>query len=524
MFTPPTLKRALAVMVFFMTASIASAAGPDLRLVEAARLGQVPVARSLLKSGVDANTREVDGATALTWAAHRNDLDLVDLLLRAGANVNASTDNGVTALSLATENNSGPLVERLLAAGANPNLAQLDGLTVLMLAARIGNPSIVKALLAAGANVNATLAGERHSALMFAAANGHPDVARLLVEARADVHARARLGFTPLLFAVRTGNIDTVKALLTAGANVNETGTDGTHALPLAIVRGHEALALVLLEQGADAKATLPGGVSALHAAAGSVSAWTAEWERTHGSPGGAGSITPAGRLSLVKALLARGADPNARTTESVARDGNVKAGAFYTYTSGVGDQKGATPLFVAANSARGAGRRGAAGGVSTADIVRALLAAGADPRLGTQDKNTPLMVAAGIGSGGGHDLNPRGPVAPVMVEVVGILLEAGSDVNAVNEAGFTALHGAAFSGVNEVVQLLVDKGARINAQDWRERTPFRLAEGHKTGFNFQPWPETAELLKKLGADTSLGVSGRELERRDQQAAAAAAR
>ena len=92
-------------------------------------------------------------------------------------------------------------------------------------------------------------------------------------------------------------------------------------------------------------------------------------------------------------------------------------------------------------------------------------------------------------------------------------LLDAGADVNAVNEADFTALHGAAMRGLNEVVQLLVERGANIDARDFRGRTAYRLAEGSKQSFQFQEWPETAELLKKLGANIRFGIPGTVQER-----------
>ena len=97
--------------------------------------------------------------------------------------------------------------------------------------------------------------------------------------------------------------------------------------------------------------------------------------------------------------------------------------------------------------------------------------------------------------------------------EAIRVLIDAGVDVNTANEADFTALHCAAFSGMNELVQYLVDRGAEINARDWRGRTPFRLAEGAKQSFHFQAWPEVAALLQKLGADTTLGIPGTAQER-----------
>ena len=93
------------------------------------------------------------------------------------------------------------------------------------------------------------------------------------------------------------------------------------------------------------------------------------------------------------------------------------------------------------------------------------------------------------------------------------MLVEAGADLNAVNEGSFTALHGAAFRGLNEVVQILVDKGADINARDFQGRTAYRIAQGTQQGFRVQSWPETAKFIEGLGADTAIaplpGADGR---------------
>ena len=94
--------------------------------------------------------------------------------------------------------------------------------------------------------------------------------------------------------------------------------------------------------------------------------------------------------------------------------------------------------------------------------------------------------------------------------------MQAGADINARNEADFTALHGAAFRGLNEIVQILVDNGADIDARDFRGRTAYRLAEGAKQSFQFQAWPETAALLSDLGADIRLGIPGTVQERADR--------
>jgi hypothetical protein len=266
-------------------------------------------------------------------------------------------------------------------------------------------------------------------------------------------------------------------------------------------------------------------GVGALHAAAGHVGMWLRDWNRVHGSKD-AVFLDPSRRLPVVKALLARGANPNARiTTSAVVLDFLVRhrGGAFESFAVGTGDLRGATPLWVAAASASGGGQFGELSAPpveSSAEILHVLLAAGADHRVTTDDGTTPLMVAAGMGFRTYQPRKPRGDRSPGAEAAVKTLVEAGADVNAVNEADFTALHGAAFRGLNEVVQYLVEHGANINARDFRGRTPFRIAEGAKQSYQFQDWPETAELLRQLGANTRLGVPGMIQEReRDVTAA-----
>jgi len=147
-------------------------------------------------------------------------------------------------------------------------------------------------------------------------------------------------------------------------------------------------------------------------------------------------------------------------------------------------------------------------GADSSGKVIRSLLVAGARPDLTTADGTTPLMAAGGCGRAAHATNVPRAERQPMAEEATKLLVEVGVDVNATNEADFTALHCAAFTGLPELVQYLVDHGADLNARDWRGRTPFRLAEGAKQSFHYQEWPEVAALLQKLGADTTLGIPG----------------
>ncbi len=534
------LRVARPLCVLVALASVAFAAEPDRRLVNAAADQDNAAIRALLKQHVDVNAARPDGSTALLWAVHWNDLETANLLLGAGANANSSDDHGVTPLHQAAQNANAAMVERLIKAGANPNAAEFSGLSPLMIAAHTGNVQVVKLLLDHGAYVNAKTVETKSTALMWAVSDRNREVAQVLIAAHADVHASTAKGFTPLLYAARNGDIEMATILLAAGVNANETGADNTHALPLAIIKGQTDFALFLLDHGADPNGDLDG-IKALHAAAGSVDLWMPDWTRKHeglsdyGGFGQGAFMTDAGRrLRMVKALLEHGADPNSRIEKSamfMSYIGYPKKGAFEPFACGTGDVRGATPLWVASYTANGSfgfpgaegggGRRGGMRGEGSAgDILRALLQAGANPRLTTDDGTTPLMVAAGLGRFTFTPGRQRGTRSPGAEEAVKILVEAGADVNAVNEGDFTALHGAAFRGLDEVIQYLVAHGADINARDFRGRTPYRLAEGSKQSFQFQAWPETAEMLKQLGANTRLGVPGTVQERlRDVPAA-----
>src|SRR5262245_7141026 len=256
-------------------------------LIEAARNADTSVLRSLLQKKVDVNAAEADGATALHWAAYRDDVEGVELLIRAGANVKAANDLGVTPLWTASLNGSAAMVRRLLEAGANPNAALLSGETPLMVAARSGYRDIVEQLIAKGARVNGRGA-RAQTALMWAVAQKHPDVVKALlahgaaVEARSDVWSQVMAvpphgypgynraiphgGDTALMFAARVGDLDSAGLLVAAGANVNDADAWGVSATTLAAHSGFRELVEFLLDKGADANAN-SAGFAALHIA-----------------------------------------------------------------------------------------------------------------------------------------------------------------------------------------------------------------------------------------------------------------
>ena len=239
----------LVYLVLLLQISPAAARISPNRLVEAAKSGNGEALRALLSAHADVNQRQADGATALHWAAHRDELDHAALLIESGADVKASNDLGVQPLWLACINGSAPMVRVLLGAGADPNAAPASGETPLMHAARSGSVDAVKLLLLHGAEVNAKTPVEEQTALMWALAEKHTEVSRTLIEHGAEISARSKFGFTPLLFAARAGDLDGARALLAAGVDPNETASSGESALVVATVRGHVPFALCSLNR-----------------------------------------------------------------------------------------------------------------------------------------------------------------------------------------------------------------------------------------------------------------------------------
>jgi ankyrin repeat protein len=470
-----TRLRACVVVLLALIAT--TAAGSEAPLADAAERQDGQAVAALIDQQVDVNQAQPDGMTALLWAAYHDDLALARRLVAAGAAVKATNRYGVTALSLACTNGDTALVELLLDAGADPNTALRGNETVLMTAARTGRLGPVKLLLARGAEVNAR---ERRgqTALMWAAAEGHAEVVRALLEAEADFRTPLPSGFTPLFFAVREGRTEVVRILLKAGADVNEAMQPrrasggkaprrGTSPLLMAVENGHFELASVLLDAGADPN-DQRSGFTALHTLS-----WVRKPNRGDGEDGdpapiGSGRMTS---LELVKLLVQHGADVNAR----------LKRGAT---GKGILSRKGATPFLLAC---------------VTADLplMRLLVDLGADPLVPNFQHSTPLMAAAGLGC---RAPGEEAGTEPEVLEAVALAIRLGGDVNAVDDNGETAMHGAAYKNLPRVVEFLASKGARIdvwnrpNKYDW---TPLTIAEGHRPG-NFKPSPDTIAALHRV--------------------------
>jgi ankyrin repeat protein len=467
-------------------------------LADAAEQRDKATVRTLLQTGVDVNAAQVDGTTALHWAAYHDDTEMAALLARAGADVNAVNRYGVPPLAQACANGNAAIVKLLLEAGADAHTTMKGGETALMLAARAGNTEAVRALLARGADPNAR---ERlgQTALMWAAAEGHTAVLRALIGAGADLNARIDSGFSAFFFAVREGRLDAVQAFLGAGVDVNammqppESGSGrrrpsrrrpDTSPLLLAVQNAHYELAIALVDAGADPN-DVRTGFTPLHVVPGVRKPDSSDLS-DGAPPRGAGALSS---MDFVREIVKRGADVNFR----LPADAGKLPG-----TSSLLETEGATPLLFAADR-------------SDVPLMRLLLELGADPLLPNSNHTTPLLAAAGVGT---QEPQEEAGEESEALEAVKLMLDLGADINTVNNNGDTAMHGAAYNIYPLVVKLLAERGA--DPQIWKNpnkfgRTPLFIAEGH-SGRLPRPDAPTIEAITELMLAAGLSTEGKRPE------------
>lgn len=550
-------------------------------LPDAMMRSDMEAVRALLASGTDVDDAQLNGSTALHWAVYRDSEEGVQLLIEAGANVAPVTREGITPLYLASLYGNPAIIGALLEAGADPAERGPNGETMLMLASRNGNPDALGLLIDAGADVNAFETIRGTTALMWSIEEHNSDAARLLIAAGADVAAmsaragnprpymsspvnttrvraaqerirREQLGLppledqepagrgggfgaggfggfgaggnfpgfgnrpdgqqegdnvaedggpvaglaggdggglTPLVFAAREGDIESARLLIDAGADVNQTTYFGWTPLLTATNNRNYQLGALLIEAGADVNIANGDAMTPLYLAT-----------DNRNIEGGDYPVPKPDmdHLEFIRLLLDHGADPN----HHVAADTLTRT----IFTMQWFKEDGATAFIRAAQS-------------SDTELMRLLLAYGADPLAETELGDTALSASAGIGWVDGVTFERSGQEN---VDAVRMLLELGLDPNSANKDGRSPLMAAAFKGNIDVVQALVDAGARLETRDNGSRDTDKAGSklaGHtwqaldyseglvRVGVQSAPnHPEVAALLRKLMADRGLPV------------------
>jgi uncharacterized protein len=446
----------------------------------------------------DVNRRGVDGSTPLHWAVYNGDLVEAQRLLRAGADVALANNYGATAMTLAAEVASTDMLKLLLEVGANVDSPNPEGQTALMAVARTGNGAAAQLLLDRGATVDARERWGGQTALMWASARRHPEMMQLLISRGADVNARSidrdyqrhvtaegrpknldSGGFTPLLYAARENCGACVGVLVKNKADIDLPDPDGVSPLLLAIMNSNWDLAKQLIVAGADVNQWDIFGEAPLLTAV----------DLRSRVDGGRASIDPTNTvkgLDIVNLLLERGADPNMQLFFKPAHvrgggaGGDVRNGNA-TFT------RGATALIRAATNA-------------DLELVKLLLAHGADATLYMADRQTPIHASiAGRAS------------EPQTLELIRLLQKAGTDVNVValinheeEVRGGSALHYAVRRRYKETIRLLASLGIDMNAadQDGLTALDYTQSRGFMPFMALQTpmYKDEAVLLRELGA------------------------
>jgi ankyrin repeat protein len=548
-----------------------SASAANSPVADAAMKGDKPTLRSLLDQKADVNAAQSDGATAIQWAAYRDDLDMAGLLISAGANVKLSNREGATPLYLASIHGNSVMIDKLLSAGADPNERGPEGETPLMLASRAGNLDAIKVLLDHKADINAKDKIRGTTALMWASEQAHPAAVRLLIALGANVSAATdpdtrnsrnnlantvtqrlnsafgavgqarnggRLpvsptasvapagpatkapdgegggddfaafygpprkkdggGLTALVYAAREDCLECAKILLESGADVNQRTRYGWTALLTATQNRHYKLSAYLLDHGANPNLANNGGWTPLYLATDNRNIESGDY------PVRAPDMD---HLDYIKLLIDKGANVNARICGTQSTDKKCVGDSTETRTNFTMQwlfEDGATPFLRAAQS-------------GDIPLMKLLMAHGANPKLYTAHNVTPLAVASGIGwvEGVTFEWSEK-----ETMEAVKMCLDLGIDPNVKDDEGRTSLHGAAHKGRPEVIQLLVDHGANLEAHDGGSRDSVNGAMLGKTWIPLDwsrglvrvgvqsaiPHPEAEKLLLKLMTDRGMPI------------------
>lgn len=530
----PIFKRSVSAWFIagVLVTPVFAADATDALLATAAMNRDFDTVRALLaERGADVNAMGPYETPALHWIVRVEDIELTQRILDAGANPNLANAYGLMPLHLAIENKDADMVSLLLERGADPLQPDRTGESPLILAARSGSVEIVSALLDHGAEPDAREPNFDQTPLMVAVRAGAADVVQLLLSKNVDVNSQSKPGAvpefrlpganagskgvgivrggwpergerapiggakTPLLYATRAGHLELTRLLIEAGADIEQADGNGVTPLLNSVLNAtvetldrpeaqHITVAHYLLERGANVNAGDWYGETPLWAALVLRNLDVNGADKNNG-------IDRVAALDLMRTLLEKGADPNARTKEQQPEHRFVTRLGDLSWV----DFTGQTPFLRAA----------LAGDVTAMHL---LLDHGADPNIATDAGTTPLMAAAGINWVFNQTFDEG---QESLLEAVKLAHSLGNDVNAINSMGLTAVHGAANRGSDDIIRWLAAQGAKLDVADKEGRTPVTWAHGVFLATHPPvDRPETAALIETLMAERAAlaGASG----------------
>ena len=521
----------------------------------AALYGNAAMIDKLIKAGADAKQRGPNGETMVMLAARNGNPQAVTVLLEAGADVNAREPiRGTTALMWAIEQKHPEAVKVLLAAGADATAKSGGaGLPRNYMAPRLNQRAVLLAqdrrrrAAAAGITYEEQLTIDQKSGVEVGGqrglgqaldANGNPlppatgrqggtgaaaqppqpapapdaaPAAAAPAAPPADQTATAQTGnagrgrgraggqpaagaqqpeadndddnevvvaglvgsggggLTPLVFAAREGDIESARLLIDASAPINETTEYGWTPLLTAVNNRNYQLASFLLDRGADPNLANKGGWTPLYIATDNRNIEGGDYPVPKGD---------LDHLEIIEKLLEKGANPNGKIKENTLTRTIFTMQWFF--------EDGATPFIRAAQS-------------SDTVLMTLLLKYKADPQATTAGGDNALTASGGIGWVEGVTYERS---AKENYEAMKMLLDLGLDPNHANNEGRTALMGAAMKGHPDVIQMLVDRGAKLETHDKGNRDTDKVSSA-AAGKTWQAI-DYAEGLVRVGVQSAV--------------------